>query len=180
MALKIKMIYKQYFCRYKQALMIRSLSIFLLLVFAFVLQTKAQSVGSDYRTAVGVKVYPGAITLKHFTREHVALEGLLSFWRYGFRFTGLYEYHDDINGAPGLKWYIGPGAHLGFYNDRWANRLLADEDDRLDLGVDGVIGLDYKINGAPLNISLDWQPSFTIVADPEFRSWGGLGVRFTF
>lgn len=155
------------------------MSIFLPVIFAFVLQVNGQSVGSEYRTAVGVKVYPGSISVKHFVRDNTALEGLLSFWRYGFRFTALYEYHDDIDGAPGLKWYVGPGAHLGFYNDKW-NRVYVDEDNRLDLGVDGVIGLDYKINGAPLNLSLDWQPSFTILTDPKFRSWGGLGVRFTF
>lgn len=160
--------------------MTRFLSIFLISFICIATTTKAQSTGSEYRTALGVKIYPGAISVKHFTRDHVALEGLVSFWRYGFRFTGLYEYHDDINGAPGLKWYVGPGAHLGFYNNRWADRLFNDEDNRLDLGIDGVIGLDYKISGAPLNISLDWQPSFTILSDPEFRSWGGLGVRFTF
>ena len=159
--------------------MIRLLSIFLILIVVSFTQLQAQSVGSDYRTALGVKIYPGAISIKHFTKEHTALEGLASFWRYGFRFTGLYEYHDDINGAPGLKWYVGPGAHLGFYNDRWSRAYFNDEN-RLDLGVDGVLGLDYKIKGAPLNISLDWQPSFTILSDPEFRSWGGLGVRFTF
>jgi hypothetical protein len=142
-------------------------------------QTNGQAVGSEYRTALGVKVYPGAISIKHFVRDNTALEGLLSFWRYGFRFTGLYEYHGDINGAPGLKWYVGPGAHLGFFNNRWSNRYI-DEDNNLDLGVDGVLGLDYKINGAPINLSLDWQPSFTIISDPAFRSWGGLGVRFTF
>jgi hypothetical protein len=158
----------------------RFLSILLILTVIFATNARAQSTGSDYRTAIGVKVYPGAITLKHFTSDRVALEGLLSFWRYGFRFTGLYEFHADINGAPGLKWYVGPGAHLGFYNDKWGNRFIDDDDERLDLGVDGVIGLDYKIQGAPLNLSLDWQPSFTILSDPEFRSWGGLGVSFTF
>lgn len=139
--------------------------------------TYSQALGSDYRTAVGVKIWPGAITVKHFIKNDVALEGLASFWNYGFRFTGLYEYHGDINGAPGLKWYIGPGAHLGFYDDDWKHRY-PDRDESIDLGVDGVLGLDYKINGAPINLSLDWQPSFTIISHTDFRSWGGLGVRF--
>ena len=150
------------------------------LVMALTVKLNAQSTGSDYRTAIGVKVYPGAISVKHFVRDNTALEGLASFWRYGFRFTGLYEWHDDINGAPGLKWYVGPGAHLGFFNDRWGRAYLDDDEDgRIDLGLDGVIGLDYKIQGIPINISLDWQPSFTIISDPQFRSWGGLGIRFT-
>jgi hypothetical protein len=148
-------------------------------VFGLINETNAQALGNTYRTALGVRVYPGAISIKHFVRSNVALEGLASFWRYGFRFTGLYEYHGPINGAPGLQWYIGPGAHLGFYNDKWSRRYT-DESSTIDLGIDGVLGLDYKIKGAPINLSLDWQPSFTIISDPQFRSWGGLGVRFTF
>lgn len=76
------------------------------------------------------------------------------FYRYGTRITGLYEIHGNIEGAPGLKWYVGPGAHLGLYNYK------GYYDDKAVAGVDGVLGLDYKINKAPLNLSIDWQPSF--------------------
>lgn len=152
----------------------------LVILSVFVTRAEAQALGSTYRTAVGVKIYPGAISVKHFTGNDVAIEGLASFWRFGFRFTGLYEFHGDIRGAEGLKWYIGPGAHVGFYNDRWRRRYEDREDNDIDIGVDGVIGLDYKFRGAPINVSIDWQPSFTILEDTYFRSWGGLGVRFTF
>jgi len=139
----------------------------------------SQSTGSTYRTALGVKIYPGAITIKHFIKDDVALEGLLSFWDHGFRFTGLYEFHGNISDIDGLKWYVGPGAHLGFYDNDYKDSH-PDDDEGIDLGIDGVLGIDYKIKGAPINLSLDWQPSFTIITDTEFRSWGGLGVRFTF
>jgi len=134
----------------------------------------AQSMGRSYNTALGVKLLDGAgITLKHFINERDALEGIGFFWNQGTRITGLYELHYDINGAPGLKWYIGPGAHLGFYNTKYGNGSFA--------GIDGVLGLDYKINQAPLNLSLDWQPSFEFGTGRGFTgSWGGLGVRYTF
>lgn len=134
----------------------------------------AQSMGRTYKTALGVKFLDGAgITLKHFINERDALEGIGFFWSQGTRITGLYELHYDINGAPGLKWYIGPGAHLGFYNTRYGNGSFA--------GIDGVLGLDYKINNAPINLSLDWQPSFEFGTGRGFTgSWGGLGVRYTF
>src|SRR4026209_972069 len=74
----------------------------------------SQSTGSSYQTALGFKIYPGAISIKHFVKDDVALEGLLSFWNHGFRVTGLYEFHGDIRDVNGLKWYVGPGAHLGF------------------------------------------------------------------
>ena len=81
--------------------------------------------------------------------------------------------HGPINGAAGLQWYIGPGAHIGFYNTKYGDDSF--------IGVDGVIGLDYKFRGAPINISLDWQPSFEFGDNRGFvSSWGGLGIRYTF
>ncbi len=46
--------------------------------------------------------------------------------------------------------------------------------------MDGVLGLDYKIKGAPINVSIDWQPSINFVGYGRFESgWGGLGIRYT-
>mgnify|MGYP000942809321 FL=1 len=141
---------------------------------------QAQSMGSDYKTALGFKVYPGAISIKHFTKSNVAIEGLGYFWNYGSRITGLYEFHGNVNGAPGLKWYAGPGAHIGFWNDKWKNEY-SNRDNGVAIGIDGVLGLDYKINGAPINLSIDWQPSFNLIGYNYFEGgWGGLAMRYTF
>ena len=140
----------------------------------------AQPEGSSYQTAVGVKFYPGAITIKHFTQSNRAIEGLMTFWNYGIHFTGLYEFHDDINGAPGLKWYVGPGAHIGFWNDHWKHDY-PERHSGMYLGIDGVLGLDYKFTGVPINISLDWQPYFNFIGYAYFEAAsGGLAIRYTF
>jgi hypothetical protein len=130
--------------------------------------------GYSYTTALGVKVWDGGgISLKHFFDDKHAGEVIGYFWYRGVRFTGLYEFHFDINGAPGLKWYAGPGAHVGVYNTKYGDGGF--------IGIDGVLGLDYKFNIAPINISLDWQPSFEFGADRGFvGNWGGLGIRYTF
>jgi len=140
----------------------------------------AQSMGSDYQTALGIKFFPGAISVKHFIGGNNAIEGLGYFWDHGFRFTGLYEIHGDINGASGLKWYIGPGAHIGVYNDAWAYNNHVYNSGSLSLGLDGVLGLDYKISNAPIDLSLDFQPSLELVNYAYFSGWGGLAVRYTF
>lgn len=130
--------------------------------------------GPGYRTALGVKVWDGGgISFKHFLQEKAALELIGYFWSRGSRITGLYEIHGPISGATGLQWYIGPGAHVGFYNSKYGDGAY--------IGVDGVIGLDYKFRGAPINVSLDWQPSFEFGDNRGFASsWGGLGIRYTF
>ena len=129
---------------------------------------------SSYTTAVGVKFYPGAISVKHFIKGNNALEGLGYFWNKGFRVTGLYEIHGDINSVAGLKWYMGPGAHVGFYDTKYGGGS--------SIGVDGVLGLDYKLEGAPINLSADWQPSFEFGNRDEngfIGNWGGFSIRFT-
>ncbi len=144
----------------------------------------SQSMGTSYRTALGVKFYPGAISVKHFVNNKAAIEGLGYFWEWGNRITGLYEFHADINGAPGLKWYVGPGAHIGFWNNRYKDKY--GYTGGAYFGVDGVLGLDYKIRNAPINLSIDWQPSFSfgdrdIYGYYGFESgWGGFAIRYTF
>jgi hypothetical protein len=133
---------------------------------------------SSYRNALGVKFYPGGITYKHFfSGGNNAGELIGYFWNRGFRITGLYEIHGNIEGAAGLKWYIGPGVHIGFYDYYNRNNHI----DGTYFGVDGVLGLDYKFNGAPINMSLDWQPSFEFGDYVGFAGgWGGLAIRYTF
>lgn len=144
-----------------------------LFVAAFAVQAQSNVNSTDYRTALGVKFYPGAVTLKHFHKDDRALEGLAYFNWGGMRITGLYELHFNIEGAPGLQWYVGPGAHIGFYDHR--------NHDGTFFGIDGVLGLDYKINNAPLNLSLDWQPSIEFGHNRGFEGgWGGLSIRYVF
>lgn len=150
---------------------------------AWSFSANAQSKSSNsysYQNALGVKAYPGAISYKHFGQSKNAVELLGYFWNDGTRITGLYEIHGDINGAPGLKWYIGPGAHVGFWSDSW-KKNYPNRDGGIAVGVDGVLGLDYKFKGAPINISADWQPSFNLIGYNYFEGgWGGIGIRYTF
>src|SRR3954454_19925813 len=94
----------------------------ILAVLFFISTGTAQSMGRTYKTALGIKFLDGAgISLKHFLNDRDALEGIGFFWSHGTRITGLYELHFDINGAPGLKWYVGPGAHIGLYNTKYGD-----------------------------------------------------------
>ncbi len=149
----------------------------LLLLWAWVSNgVSGQSMGRTYKTALGVKVWDGGgISFKTFLVPNKAVEVIGFFYHNGSRITGLYEIHKNIEGARGLKWYAGPGAHIGFYNYKgyYGDKAVA--------GVDGVLGLDLKINKAPLNLSVDWQPSFEFADNRGFSgSWGGVGIRYTF
>ncbi|MEI6086749.1 MAG: hypothetical protein WCR66_04130 [Bacteroidota bacterium] len=150
------------------------------LIAAFTVKAQEQNNGTSYTTAVGLKMYPGALSVKHFIASNRAVEGLAFVSQDGFRLTGLYEIHNNLGSVEGLQWYVGGGAHLGIWSDRWKIQY-PDRNAGMSLGVDGVLGLDYKIKGAPLNLSFDWQPSFNFIGYNYFESaWGGLGIRYTF
>ena len=128
----------------------------------------------DYKLGLGVRLsnasptLNNSVSIKYFLpTRNAALEGLISF---GSRFGvgGLYEVHRPLNATPGLKWYYGAGAYVGFSSgDTY-------------LGPTGVIGLDYKFNNIPLNLSLDWKPELDIIPKVNFVPDAfGLSARFT-
>ena len=147
--------------------------LFLLFIFFSITNIKAQDLSDSYNFAIGVKMFPGSITLKKSIDDTKYLEGIVSFWNKGVRTTALYEVHNPLLSTDGLRWYYGAGAHIGFYKAKYYEGSTL-------LGVDGVLGIDYKIKGAPLNFSLDWQPSFEIGDGSGFEGWGGLSIRIAF
>lgn len=136
---------------------------------------KAQS----YENAIGVRLgaYNG-LNYKTFLKSNKALDLNLSFRNNNdlkrFIFTGLYEVHNPIQDAPGLQWYYGAGGSIGSYK-------RSNFDGDLFLSADGVLGLDYKIQGAPLNLAIDWRPRIELTPNTNFRTGDvGLAIRFTF
>jgi hypothetical protein len=153
-----------------------SFSILVLMLFFFQ-DGQAQQVKQtrpNYKNAIGVKFTPFAVTYKNFFRARNRAFELLGDFDGGFRLTGLYEFHGNLNGPGNLKWYIGGGGHAGYLDRSDASGIM--------LGVDGVVGLDFKFPRAPLNIALDWQPAYEFIT-PSFDfqgDRGGIAVRFAF
>jgi hypothetical protein len=146
-------------------------------------EAKAQALGTNYQNAIGGRFgVANGITFKHFMNERDALDFILNFrakkHKYSsFRLVGLYEIHNPIVNAPGLQWYYGIGGGIGSYT----YKDDSNRDSNVYLSVDGVLGLDYKFNGAPINIALDWKPSFDISPDQGLDFEGvGLSIRFAF
>src|SRR5579872_6273000 len=120
-----------------------------------------RAAAQDYKVAIGVRfssaspTLSNSVSIKYFMDESNAIEGLVSF---GSRFGlgGLYEKHQLIGGTPAFKWFYGGGGYIGFENGQTF------------LGPQGVAGLDYKFQNAPLNLSLDWKPELDIIPKINF------------
>lgn len=129
------------------------------------------SYAQDYKTALGVRLSSSdaalntGISFKHFFGNN-ALEALVTFGD-PFAIGALLEKHKPT-GPVGLSWFYGGGAYAGF-------------GDKRNLGAQGVIGLDYKFQDVPINVSLDWKPELNIVQQVSFEPAAvGLSVRFVF
>lgn len=137
----------------------------------------------EYKTAVGVRLSSSnamvnnAVSVKHFIKPNLAVEGLLSFGD-PLAIGALLQLHQPLS-AQGLSWYYGGGAYLAFIKTVNATTQKTSTDP--NLGAQGVIGLDYKFPNIPLNLSLDWKPELNIVTDINFEPAAiGLTARFTF
>lgn len=146
---------------------------------AFTTTTSAQS----YKTGIGVRLSSSqamvnnSISLKHFLNERSAIEALFSFGD-PLALGALYEVHKPFS-TEGLQWFYGGGGYLGFVKS-WNPNKQRNETD-VNVGAQGVLGLDYKFVNLPLNLSLDWKPELNLVSDINFEPAAiGFTARFTF
>ena len=155
----------------------------ILITFLIFLIAQKLNAQHKYDTALGLRFgYGTGFDIKHNLDESSSVEGLVDLQWHGLLITGLYEKNFPvIKQEEGFRFYMGGGAHLGFWNDYRNHPWYDDKDKRshVALGIDGIIGLEYTFNEIPLNLAIDWIPLINIADYPAF--WGGgvgLSVRY--
>ena len=126
----------------------------------------------DYKAAIGVRfsskaaLVNNSVSLKYFFTEKTAVEGLITF-NDPFALGLLVEQHKPL-ATNNFKYFYGAGVYAGFSGSR-------------RVGLQGIIGLDYKIPAIPLNFSIDWKPELTVSKEFSFEPQTlGVSARFTF
>ena len=134
----------------------------------------------DYKSAIGAKLGYGLIaSYKTFLNEKAAVD-IFGGIRWGGLAAGAYYLnHTPIKSVERLTWYWGFGGSFTTWD-------FGVSDTYYEIGVSGVLGLDYTFDEIPLNVSVDWAPTF-VVADSwdftgsynRFRSgYGALTARY--
>jgi hypothetical protein len=151
------------------------------LLFTFIaavaLVTSVSTVNAQsYKTSLGLGIDFGTgstlvgPSVKHFFNSNSAIEGDILFGGNSTLIQAFYQYHGDISGASGLKWYVGGGPGVQLY-DGGSNFLLRP-----------MVGLDFKIPSAPIGFAFDWRPAMQFYdggSDFEAARFG-LGIKYTF
>jgi hypothetical protein len=143
---------------------------------------------TSYKTAIGLRAgETSGLTIKQFVGSSTALEGIIGVWSHGISATLLYEKHVPAFDVDGLNWYYGAGGHVAFEAGRRLvyyrnDRYYRYNDGNIGLGVDGIIGMEYKIPSIPFAVSLDVKPYIEVISNG--RVWTsldpGLGIKVTF
>ena len=147
-----------------------------------------------YKSAIGVRAGSTAgITFKHFIAGEGAVEGIIGVWRNAVRLTVVYEKHVPFGGVAGLNWYYGGGGHVSIYSEDRIHHWHWDPPEgwhrhdhahpgSFGIGVDGILGIEYKIPPIPFAVSLDLKP-FIEFTSANYVFWSfdpGLGIKFAF
>lgn len=141
--------------------------------------------GPTYKTAIGVRgLGTSGLTIKHFTKSTTAIEGIIGFYPNAFSVTVLSEKYAQAFDTRGLNWYYGIGGHIATQSDVYSrdNGLYRRQSSEFGLGIDGIFGIEYKINEVPIAISLDFKPFLEVATDGDaFVALDpGLGIKVTF
>lgn len=168
------------------------ISFFLISSFCMMISVQAQEnqEAGPYKTAIGVRLgSPLSVSLKHFLAESIAVEGYIGTRGYSFyRWTNIsaaVQIHKPLTfegEIEGLSYYYGVGGSAFFWN--YNDGFIATSLGTTTFGVQGYLGLDYGFENLPINLSLDWIPTF-FVGDVALGSsfgagYGTLGVRYSF
>jgi len=155
----------------------------ILITFLFAFCLVSIGISQDYNTGIGLRAgFNQGLTVKHFLSQKSAFEFLLATrWR-GFEITGLYEVHYRAFDADRLNWYLGFGAHVGFWNGDYTYPRWGEVGRTYTvIGIDGILGLEYSFLEVPINIGIDWKPAYNFSGYSGFWGDGGaLSIRYIF
>lgn len=147
---------------------------FLILFFACCMQisSQAQDGKPTYRTAIGGRFTPFGVSFKSNSLRGIRSTEVIGYFKDGFVASALLYWNYTLNDAKNIRLYGGGGIQGGWKDKNHGNGGV--------FGVGGIAGVDYKFLKLPLNLSIDWQPSFQFGANEGFEDgFGGLAVRFT-
>jgi len=160
-----------------------------IMVLLLLISTKAMS--QNYTRDAGMRIGDYfSLTYRQYHRNDQALEGILFFGRQGITFGVLKEFFQPAFGrvSQNLFFQYGYGAHIGYrYTDHYRilNRTYELEQYTFTplIGIDGLVGLEYRFPEFPFLISLDFKPYFEFSTIPVFSMYlqsFGLSLKYKF
>ena len=140
---------------------------------------------NPYRFGIGGGYYPGlekpyAVDIKFYTKGGHSIEIIGYNLEKAYRVTALFNPYFPISRDGSLRAVIGPGVHMGMWKDEFKTNSYTTNP---IVGVDGIVGFEYRIPKVPLSFQLHFQPSADLIGNNEYfygKEWAGGILRFVF
>jgi len=159
----------------------------LLFLTGFLISNQVQA--QEFKSAIGLRLgYPTSVSFKTFINESNAIEvyagtrGFDGAFNTGYRWwivSAGYQIHKplDVGGLDGLSYYYGAGASVFFWT---FDDGFSDDFDSTTFGIQGYAGLNYSFPDTPINVTLDWVPTyfFNGFSNGFGAGFGTLGIRY--
>ena len=166
----------------------RKIIVILSLFVVAVLTTNTLQAQEKRKMLGGRLGYPFSISFKQFTSDSKAIEliaGTRSSRYYNSINVGAaYLIHKpiELNDFEGLNYYYGGGASAYFWSYDYNMFFPEDNYSSVSVGVQAYIGLDYSFENTPINLTLDWVPTFFVngYGAGLGAGFGSLGIRYIF
>jgi len=138
----------------------------------------------DLKSALGLRLgYPSSVSYKFFLSESGAVEligGTRGYSTYRwFNLGAAYQIHNELSAGDveGLYYYYGVGASIYFWN---FDNSFIDPGSSTSIGLQGYLGLSYSFEDTPINITIDWVPTFFLngFGNGFGADGGSVGVRY--
>jgi len=162
-----------------------------LYIIILLLSTSASAFSQFFAKEVGIRGgYSGGITFRINLEEDLSYEGQLCYRDQGAIFTVLRQQHTEIGMDRFVNWEFlyGFGVHAGFYFTDSYRILFREiyfgrEIFTPVVGMDGYVGIDYKLVDLPMSFGVSFQPHMELSLKQVFglNLWDfGLHVRYMF
>ena len=150
---------------------------------------------AQYDKSAGLRLGSSSgVTFKKFVHEEEAIELLLSGRNDGLQLTGIYQFHKPMewNFTDRVYMNYGVGGHFGYERKRQLllfvnpfdqNELINRNRHQFTMGIDAVVGLEYRWLTVPMTIGFDLKPyfDFTGMRSTKLKFWdSALSLKYIF
>ena len=157
-----------------------------------------QAAAQYYEHSAGIRLGGSyGFTYKTFFDEQESIELLLGGRNDGLHLTGTFQFNRPLNLSKNetFFFYYGGGAHAGYEKyptkvidtvdptDPGASTFRYENQNYFTMGIDLIVGIEYRFLTAPITIGLDIKPYFSYIGFRYTRSqfWDtSLSVKYVF
>ncbi len=136
--------------------------LFILFISPFLFSLNAQELGLRFGEMTGNNIAIDGILNFKTSRLHTDIS-----FGDGVGVDIIYDFiYSPISASSNMYYYLGMGVVTLFYSE-------------FEMGATGEVGFEYRFDGIPFVIGLDYRPSIIVIGSTNFH-WNGFGVNMRY